>query len=96
MQYLDNAKAEMNKDNPLSQARFMVNMRIYTKLGLLDQSNDYFDKALQYAGKIKDARQQEVAVLYIFLWKRLNFLNQEDSLRMIEKIDQNNAECSYL
>ena len=26
MQYLDNAKAEMNKDNPLSQARFMVNM----------------------------------------------------------------------
>lgn len=86
MQYLDNAKAEMNKDNPLSQARFYGEYaRIYTKLGLLDQSNDYFDKALQYAGKIKDARQQEVAVLYIFLWKRLNFLNQEDSLRMIEK-----------
>ena len=86
MKYLDNGKAEMNKDNPLLQARFYGEYaRIYTKLGLLDQSNDYFDKALQYAGKIKDARQQEVAVLYIFLWKRLNFLNQEDSLRMIEK-----------
>lgn len=74
MQYLDNAKAEMNKDNPLSQARFYGEYaRIYTKLGLLDQSNDYFDKALQYAGKIKDARQQEVAVLYIFYGKDLIF-----------------------
>jgi len=86
MQYLDNAKTEMNKDNALSQTRFYGEYaRIYTKLGLLDQSNDYFDKALHYAGKIKDPRQQMVSVLYLYLWKRFNFLSQEDSLQAIEK-----------
>jgi len=51
----------------------------------VEQSNDYFDKALRYAGKINDPNQQKFCVLYIYLWKRLNYLNQEDSLRVIEK-----------
>ncbi|HAY3505782.1 MULTISPECIES: tetratricopeptide repeat protein [Elizabethkingia] len=86
MQYLDNAKAEISKDNALSQTRFYGEYaRIYTKLGLVEQSNDYFDKALRYAGKINDPNQQKFCVLYIYLWKRLNYLNQEDSLRAIEK-----------
>ena len=87
MQYLDNAKAEISKDNALSQTRFYGEYaRIYTKLGLVEQSNDYFDKALRYAGKINDPNQQKFCVLYIYLWKRLNYLNQEDSLRAIEKL----------
>ena len=45
----------------------MVNMRIYTKLGLVEQSNDYFDKALHYAGNIKDQTSRRF-VYCIFIY----------------------------
>ena len=62
-------KAEISKDNALSQTRFYGEYaRIYTKLGLVEQSNDYFDKALRYAGKINDPKPTEVlCIVYLFV-----------------------------
>lgn len=85
--YLDKAKKEMNNnDNPLFQARiYNEYAKNYTRLGLLKQSNLNFDKAIEYAHKIPDEKQRTYLLFYSYTWKRLNFLNQIDSLREIEK-----------
>jgi DNA-binding CsgD family transcriptional regulator len=85
--YLDRAKKEMKgDDNPLFQARiYNEYAKNYTKLGMLSQSNINFNKAIKYANKIPDAKQKRYLLFYSYTWKRLNFLNQGDSLESIDK-----------
>ncbi|ATL43359.1 tetratricopeptide repeat protein [Elizabethkingia sp. HX WHF] len=87
MHYLDKAGEEMKgSKNPLFQTRFYGEYaRIYTRLGLQKQSNESFEKAIDYAKKIPNEKQKTFSLFSIYTWKRLNFLNQQDSLRNIEK-----------
>ncbi len=87
MLYLDKAKKEMKYDlSPLSQARlYSEYAKIYTRIGMLDQSNINFNTAIDYAGKIPNENQRNISLLYIYTWKRLNFLKDQDSLKYIDR-----------
>ncbi|MCJ7932606.1 MAG: hypothetical protein MUW56_02960 [Chryseobacterium sp.] len=87
LHYLDKAKEEMKgSNNPLFRARiYNEYAKNYTKLGMREQSNINFDKALDYAKKIPDERQKKYLLFYGYTWKRLNFLSQQDSLHRIDQ-----------
>ena len=85
--YLDKARKEMgNNDNPLFLARiYSEYAKNYSRLGMTNKSNEAFDKAIHYAMDIPDKKQKKYLLFYSYAWKRLNFLNNPDSLRNIEK-----------
>ncbi|AZA53207.1 tetratricopeptide repeat protein [Chryseobacterium sp. G0201] len=85
--YLDKAKEEMGDDNnPLFSARiYSEYAKNYTRLGMLDKSNTFFDKAIQYTEEIPVEKQKKYLLFYIYTWKRLNFLAHPDSLRSIDR-----------
>jgi len=85
--YIDKAQAELgDDDDPLSHARIHTEYaKNYSRLGMKDQSNLNYDKAIHYAYSIKNEKQKKYMLYYSYVWKRLNFLNQKDSLRVIDR-----------
>lgn len=85
--YLDKAKETMGgNDTPLFWTRiYSEYAKNYTLLGMLDKSNTFFDKAIQYTEDIPIEKQKKYLLFYIYTWKRLNFLNKPDSLKSIER-----------
>lgn len=85
--YLDKAKVEMEGMNdPLLEARlYSEYAKIDTKLGLLEKSNENFNKAIEFSNKISNEKQKNFLLFYTHIWKRLNFMNQKDSLIVLEK-----------
>ncbi|KMQ69655.1 hypothetical protein ACM39_00915 [Chryseobacterium sp. FH2] len=85
--YLEKAKTEMGtNDNPLFLARiYSEYAKNYTRLGMIDKSNIFFDKAIQYTEDIHVEKQKKYLLFYIYTWKQLNFLDKPDSLRNIER-----------
>ncbi|WP_415328387.1 tetratricopeptide repeat protein [Chryseobacterium sp. MMS23-Vi53] len=88
LDYLEKAQKEIGnrENNPLLMARlYNEYAKNYTRLGMFDKSNATYDKAINYAKRIKDKKQQNYLLFYANIWKRLNFPHKYDSLRIVEK-----------
>ncbi|WP_415326272.1 hypothetical protein [Chryseobacterium sp. MMS23-Vi53] len=88
LDYLGKAQKEIgnNQNNPLILARlYNEYAKNYARLGMLDKSNTTYDIAINYANRIQNKKQKNYILFYANIWKRLNFVHNYDSLRIIER-----------
>ncbi|WP_326984012.1 hypothetical protein VUJ46_05565 [Chryseobacterium sp. MYb264] len=87
--YLDKAKEQIREsgsDDPLLQARlYSEYAKNYSRLGMVSRSNLTFDKAIAYAEKVTNEKQRDYMLFYCYIWKRVNFLSDKDSLKSIDR-----------